>query len=93
MIVRIVTAGQFRLDDDLITRLNDLDNQLVEVVDQGDRDAFHTLFEQMQDLVRSEGQPLSEDELVPSDVVIPPPDTTFEEAADHFVGEGIFADS
>ena len=47
----------------------------------------------MQDLVRSEGQPLSEDELVPSDVVIPPPDSTFEEAADHFVGEGIFADS
>ncbi len=93
MIVRIVTAGQFRLDDELLTRLNDLDNRLVEVVDQGDRDAFHTLFEQMQDLVRLGGQPLSEDELVPSDVVIPPPDTTFEEAADHFVGEGIFADS
>ncbi len=92
MIVRIVTAGQFRVEDELLTELNALDNRLVAAVEQGDREAFHTLFEQMQDLVRMQGSPLSEDELVPSDVVIPPPDATFEEAADHFVGEGLISD-
>jgi len=72
--------------------LNELDNQVVEAVEAGDEDRFHELFEQLIDLVRRAGQPLEEDALEESDVIIPPPDTSFVEAAEEFTGEGLIPD-
>jgi hypothetical protein len=92
VIVRIATESQYRLPDDAAAQLNELDNQVVEAVEADDEDRFHELFEQMLDLVRSEGQPLSEDELEESDVILPPPDTSFVEAAAEFTGEGLIPD-
>ena len=89
MIVRIATDGQFVLDDDKATELNELDNAAVEAVDSGDEDRFHEIFEQMLDLVRRAGEPLDGDELSQSDVILPPPDITFTEAGAEFTGEGI----
>jgi hypothetical protein len=43
-------------------------------------------------LVRSEGHLLGEDVLHGSDVILPPPDVTFEEAKDGFSGEGLIPD-
>ena len=43
-------------------------------------------------LVRSHGRQLPEDELVPSDVILPPPDVSFEEAQAGFSGEGLIPD-
>ena len=40
-------------------------------------------------LVRARGQPLDDDELEESDVILPPPDTSFIEAAAEFTGEGL----
>ena len=88
MIVRIATDGQYRLDQDQATRLNELDNAAVEAVDSGDEDRFHELFEEMLVLARS-GHPLDEDELLESDVILPPPDLTFVEAGAEFTGEGL----
>jgi hypothetical protein len=92
VIVRIATESQYRLPDDVAGQLNELDNQVVEAVDANDEDRFHELFEQMLDLVRSEGEPLAEDELEESDVILPPPDTSFVEAAAEFTGEGLIPD-
>jgi hypothetical protein len=92
VIVRIATESQYRLPDDAADQLNDLDNQVVEAVDANDEDRFHELFEQMLDLVRSAGQPLGDDELEESDVILPPPDTSFVEAAAEFTGEGLIPD-
>ena len=92
MIVRIATEGQYRLDDDVRTRVNELDNQVVAAVDNGDEDRFHELFEELLNLVRTEGQEVGDDELVESDVIIPPPDLTIEEAKGEFVGEGLIPD-
>lgn len=92
MIVRIATEGQYRLSDDVRERVNELDNQVVEAVDADDEDRFHELFEELLNLVRSEGHELGEDELVESDVIIPPPDLTIEEAKNEFVGEGLIPD-
>jgi len=50
------------------------------------------VFEQMLDLVRREGTPVDDDELEGSDVILPPPDTTFVEAASDFSGEGLIPD-
>lgn len=92
MIVRIATENQYVLDDDVRQRLNELDNQAVAAVEAGDESRFHELFEQMLALVRSEGHLLGEDDLCESDIILPPPDTTFEEAAADFTGEGLIPD-
>jgi hypothetical protein len=92
VIVRIATESQYRLPEEAAEELNDLDNQVVAAVEAGDEDRFHELFEQMLDLVRRAGQPLGEDELEESDVIVPPPDTSFVEAAAEFTGEGLIPD-
>ena len=92
MIVRIATESQYMLPDDAAEELNDLDNQVVAAVEAGDEDRFHELFEQMLDLVRRAGQPLDDDELAESDVILPPPDTSFVEAAAEFTGDGLIPD-
>jgi hypothetical protein len=92
VIVRISTEGQYQLPDSETDRLNDLDNDAVAAVDAGDEDRFHTVFEQMLDLVRSEGSPLTDGDLVESDVIIPPPDLTFAEAGEQFTGDGLIPD-
>ena len=92
MIVRIATESQYRLPDDASEELNELDNQVVVAVEAGDEDRFHEVFEQMLDLVRRAGAPLDEDELEESDVILPPPDTSFVEAAAEFTGEGLIPD-
>ena len=92
MIVRISTESQYRLPEDAAEELNDLDNLVVTAVEAGDEDRFHEVFEQMLDLVRRAGQPLDEDELAESEVILPPPDTSFVEAAAEFTGEGLIPD-
>ena len=90
MIVRIASEGQFKMEDDQVERLNELDNAAVAAVEKGDEAEFHDLWGKMLELVRSEGQPVDNDELVGSDVILPPADTTFQEAAAEFTGEGLF---
>jgi hypothetical protein len=92
VIVRIATEGQYRVPDGLAEKLNELDNAAVAAVDGDDEDGFHTTFEQMLELVRREGQPLGDDELEDSDVILPPPDLSFVEAAAEFTGEGLIPD-
>lgn len=89
MIVRISSEGQFRLPDDDAARLNQLDNEAVAAADAGDESRFHEIWQQMLDLVEKDGTPLEADELVRSDVVMPPRDTTFEEARSNFSGDGL----
>ena len=89
MIVRIATDAQYRLPNEDAARLNELDNQVVKAVEDGDEDTFARLFGEMLELVRTDGEPISNDELVESDVILPPADTSFAEAADGFTGEGL----
>ena len=92
MIVRIATEDQYRLPDEIAERLNTLDNETVQAVEGGDERRFQELYEQMLDLVRTEGHLLDEDDLEGSDVILPPPDLSFEEAKGEFSGEGLIPD-
>ena len=58
MIVRIATEGQYRLPDESLARLNDLDDA----------------------------------ELASSDLILPPPDLSFDEAVSEFSAEGLIPD-
>jgi hypothetical protein len=92
MIVRISTEGQYRLEDDDAEQLNELDNAVVAAVDAGDEAAFEQRFQAMLDYVRQRGDALGDDELEESDVILPPPDTTIDEAAHEFTGDGLIPD-
>ena len=89
MIVRILTEGQFDLPGSFFDDLNALDNKLVEVVEMADSDQFRISLKEMLDLVRENGKPVPLDEFVESDVVLPAPDITIDEAGDLFTGEGL----
>jgi hypothetical protein len=92
VIVRISGEGQFRLPDSDAERLNELDNRAVSAVEQGDETGFRELWSQMLELVASDGNSLDDEELVESDVILPPRDVTFEEAKGEFTGEGLIPD-
>jgi hypothetical protein len=92
VIVRISGEGQFELPDEDAERLNDLDNRAVAAVEQGDHPGFQELWAQMLELVKSDGHELDDDELVESDVILPPRDISFDEAQGEFTGEGLIPD-
>ena len=92
MIVRIATENQYRLPDEVASRLNELENDAVRAVEEGDEERFRALFTQMIDLVRAEGHLLDSDDLEGSDIIIPPPDLSFEEARGEFTGDGLIPD-
>jgi hypothetical protein len=92
VIVRIAEDNQYEFPDDQADRLNELDNQLVAVVESGDENQFNDLWGKMIELVRSAGTPVGDDELVGSDVILPPEDITLAEAAHEFTGEGLIPD-
>jgi hypothetical protein len=92
MIVRISGEGQYELPDEDADRLNELDNRAVAAVEQGDEETFEELWEEMLELVSTDGALLENDELVESDVILPPRDVSFAEAAAEFTGEGLIPD-
>ena len=92
MIVRIMGEGQYRLADDTLERVNALDNAGVAAVEADDEDAFHEAFEEMLDIIRNEGEHLGDEEIETSDVIVPPADTSFAEAAAEFTGDGLIPD-
>jgi hypothetical protein len=89
VIVRISNEAQYRVDDALQGRLNDLDDAAVAAVSAGDEDAFHAAFEELLDVVRTEGTALGDDELGASDIILPPADISFVEAGEEFTGDGL----
>jgi hypothetical protein len=92
VIVRISEEAQYDLPDDLHGQLNDLDDATVAAVDSGDESGFYRAFEALLDFVRSNGTTVGDDDLRPSEIILPPADLTFHEAGEDFSGEGLVPD-
>jgi hypothetical protein len=92
VIVRISNEGQYRLDDRHHERLDELDDAVVGAVVAVDENAFHAAFEELLRFVRTEGEPLGDDDLEPSEYILPPADLSFVEAGEEFSGEGLIPD-
>ena len=90
MIIRIATEGQYELDDEgLIAQLNELDNEAVAAFESGSEHQFHDIYARLLEFVRSNARPVGEDVLEGSDLILPPPDVTIEEAREAFTGDGL----
>jgi hypothetical protein len=89
VIIRIATEGQYEVGDGAMQALNELDNEAVAACDSNDEERFRATFTKLLELVRTEGRRLGEDELEGSDLILPPPDVSLEEAKEEFSGEGL----
>ena len=92
MIARLMGEGQYRIDEALQSRLNELDANAVEAIDREDEPALDQVLDEMAQLVRNEGERLPDDELAASDLIIPPSDLTLEETRALFTDEGLIPD-
>jgi len=92
MIVRLMGEGQYRIDESLLQRLNELDDRATGAAEGDDEATLDQALDEMFELVKREGSPLGDDEVLPSDVLIPPSDLTLEETKQLLTHEGFIPD-
>ncbi|HCA85430.1 MAG TPA: hypothetical protein DEQ61_08015 [Streptomyces sp.] len=79
MIVRIMGEGQVRLADSHFAELNKLDDELLAEMERGDGEGFRRTLVALLAAVRELGEPLPDDSLEPSELILPAPDATLED--------------
>jgi hypothetical protein len=84
--------GQYRVDDSVLTSLNELDAEAARAVEQGDEEGLRRLLATMASSVRERGERLPDDDLSASDAIVPPEDLSLDEAKQLFDGEGLIPD-
>jgi len=87
LIIRILNEGQYSLDGNGLSTLDQLDSQLTEAIASNNEEAFQQTFSQMLTTVRNSGERLSDYTLTESELVLPAPDTTLKEAQMLFAGK------
>jgi hypothetical protein len=92
VIVRLMGEGQYRVSDDLRERLEALDDEAMAALDAEDEGELDAKLDEMSELVRQQGERLPDEDLSPSDAVIPPSDLTLEETRQLFSDEGLIPD-
>jgi hypothetical protein len=89
LIVRIMGEGQVRLADSHLTELNKLDDVLLQEMENGDGPGFRRTLEALLAKVRELGEPLPDDSLEPSELILPSQDATLEEVRDLLRDDGL----
>lgn len=89
MIIRIATEGQYELGDGSRSEFGQLEDEALNACEESDEDKFRASFGRLLEFVRANGQPVGDDRLVASDLILPPPDVSVEEARAEFTGEGL----
>ena len=74
-IVRIMGHGQFRVDNKILKKLNEIDNSIVQLVsnDRSDDIEFRKRLTEFTDIVETNGERLNPTEIVQSDIILPSP--------------------
>lgn len=89
MILRILGEGQLKMSDEAVAQLNDLDEVLIEAVEKGDEGEFQTALTNLVKKVRELGQPVADDYIGPSELILPGADATLEEVKELLSDEGL----
>ena len=88
MIVPIATEGQYRIAEDQLARLQELDAEVVAAAEAQDAARFARHFAQLLAFVRT-GEALDDAHLSPSHAILPPPGTSLAEAVTEFETDGL----
>ncbi|MBT2422974.1 hypothetical protein J7F01_37840 [Streptomyces sp. ISL-22] len=89
MIVRIMGEGQVKLSDSHLPELNKLDDELLVEMENGDGPGFRRTLDALLSTVRELGEPLPDDSLEPSELILPSPDATLEEVRELLSDDGL----
>ncbi|HTU99037.1 MAG TPA: hypothetical protein VMF13_00750 [Luteitalea sp.] len=89
MIVRILGEGQVSIAEDALDELNVLDDGLMSAVDGGDETEFHAALTALLAKVREIGVPLPDEQIVPSELILPSPDASLPEVRALLTEEGL----
>jgi hypothetical protein len=94
-IVRIMGQGQFTVDNDTLKKLNQTDDLIVQLVsnDRSDAAEFRKRLAELTDIVEKKGKPLDPKEIIQSDIILPTPDLSIDEAKKLFKGEGVIPET
>ena len=100
IIVRVSGQGQFKVNREIMDRINDIDNSIVSLLENADTDVdansikvkqkeLNEKINEIINLIRINGMPLDDKEITQSQIMIPNPDISVAEAKKIFRGEGI----
>lgn len=89
MIIRIMGEGQLTVPDSDAGRLNELDAAVEKAIEADDAEAFGPALVALLDAVREHGEPVGDDELVDSDLILPPADASLQEVEEMLGDEGL----
>jgi hypothetical protein len=92
VIVRVMGEAQYDVDDEVAKGLNELDEQAAAALEAGDEERLRELLRRMAEQVRTNGARLPDEDLSPSEALVPPEDLTLEEARELLEGEGLIPD-
>ena len=102
VIIRISGQGQFKVNSEILDKINEIDNSIVDLIENislGSSDHKLTQKElqskltEMKNLITSKGEPIDDKEIVESDVIVPDSDLSIEEATKIFKEEGVISDN
>ncbi|MFF4605410.1 hypothetical protein ACFY12_22080 [Streptomyces sp. NPDC001339] len=89
MIVRIMGEGQVKVADSHFIELNKLDDELLEEMEGGDQEGFRRTLGALLDAVRRLGEPLPDDALEPSELILPPESASLDEVREMLSDDGL----
>jgi hypothetical protein len=89
MIVRIMGEGQVRLAESHLADLDKLDDELLAEMENGDGPGFRRTLEALLSKVRELGEPLPDDSLEPSELILPSQDATLEDVRELLSDDGL----
>jgi hypothetical protein len=92
VIVRLMGEGQYRIDDAVHRELDALDERAVAALEADDEGELDARLDDMWRIVRERGERLADDDLSPSDLIVPPSDLSLEETRALFADEGLIPD-
>jgi hypothetical protein len=89
VIVRILTEGQYDVAESALDRLNELDAAVETAVAAGDETAFRAALTALLDGVRTVGTLHADEDIVASDLILPPADAALEEVREMLADDGL----
>jgi hypothetical protein len=81
--------GQVRLADSHLAELDKLDDELLAEMENGDGPGFRRTLQALLTKVRALGEPLPDDSLEPSELILPAEDATLDEVRELLSDDGL----
>lgn len=92
MILRVLGEGQFEVDQETVDALNELDDAVLAAVEANDEEAFKNALLNLRERVVQSGQPVADDYLGPSELILPAVDASIAEVKEMLGNDGLIPD-